>query len=533
MATGITPNKLTFSFAEAATFRHDGKKIDLAKAADTLVVKDKDGNDKTITGFKAENGTFFHLKKGADGKQKIQVYGTPEQLAASNLQVRNGDITRARFGDERFVAKDPFQARSFEIKPDMLADRDQFAASYNLRAQTSLTVGSTQKPAEADLTEQLLKDGIEFDRKAGERRMSERLSRPPSEDLRPLGEQTSVARRASFDGRVTAERPIAPRAGLEGGAGLAINQSTTQSTTQVSSSTTDDDLLSRIDAETAPPDGVASSRFATDLSAADNLSAEAFQLPEDARITLDNKALLADQPGLSSYFGPAHPETADLRERLTGLLAARAGRPAPPGSTPLDFLNDGSFTVGQLKQLTEALSLGMGIDEPVRQRPAEVLAQLGRQPVTTLADGNCLFASLAHSFDTGDSMDREAALDQRRELLAAFQQAKPYPEQLRTIAGEGARNVEFVESVLRQGLDGGEVNAEGWGGPESLKLAAMKNNRPIVTITPEGCQVFGTRGEMKRFEPEQLDQLKARYQELDDPVVLTLEGFHWQATEPV
>ena len=53
--------KLTFSYQRAPTFIHHEKKVDLASASDTINIQGKDGKTKTITGFQADNGTFFRL----------------------------------------------------------------------------------------------------------------------------------------------------------------------------------------------------------------------------------------------------------------------------------------------------------------------------------------------------------------------------------------------------------------------------------------------------------------------------------------
>jgi hypothetical protein len=131
-------------------------------------------------------------------------------------------------------------------------------------------------------------------------------------------------------------------------------------------------------------------------------------------------------------------------------------------------------------------------------------------------------------------MDRDAALEQRQQLKDVFQIAKRNHAQIELIAGRAdAKSIDRVDGVLSAGLGGERVDADGWGGPESLKLAAMQSNRPIVTVSDEGVQIFDPRGGVTRFEASAIESFRAVYDGLDAPVVLMLKGFHWQATAPL
>jgi hypothetical protein len=495
MATTLNPDKLSFGFADAASFRYAGKQINLAKADDELKVLDKHGNEKTIKGFQAADGTFFRLKKTAEGRHQIDVYGTPEQLARSNLQVRGGDITRARFGDDRYRKPDPsgLAPRDFELNGIDSKDIQAFVSAYGLsrRGGAALSAGPVSTPvsspalsqaADDDLTDELLKKRLDEDRQQAERRMSEASARNRADRLADeapgVGRRHSVARNPS--GEVSQQSVPTPTGSLF-----------------------------------------------EDISERD----VPFEWTADTRIDTSNRDALAAHPGLGSYFTDPDPSFRDLLSRH---LALRFGHPEPsPGASPIDYLGDGSMTLGELTQLIDGLSVAMAAEAP-RQRPAEVLAALGRTPIDTLDDGNCLFAALAHGLSEGDSRDYQSAIGQRRALLAAFEQAIPDPDQVTRIAGRAdTTSIERVRSTLSRGLDGGPVDADGWGGEEAIKLAAMKYNRTIITVSDQDTRLFDPRGEVTIYVAAARDALIQAAAQIEDPVMLMIQGFHWQATESV
>ncbi len=441
MAT-VNPDKLSFNFAQAANFRYAGKTVNLEKAADTITVKDKNGQDKVIKGFQADDGTFFRLKKTADGKHQIDVYGTPEQLARSNLQVRGGEVTRARFGDERFRKVDPdlFSHRDFEFHGSMMADRDEFAKLHGLKrkVQAGLDAGGPLPPA------------------------------PSLSAGGPLPE---------------AKQPE----------------------------------------DNSPP-----------ATTAAQTPEESSTLPElvwdETPIDLGNREALKHHVGYGNFFSSLDPV---FNDRLASYFAVLTGHEQPPPGTPaLELLDDGQLTFGDVKAAVDQLSVPMG--SVARQNPASVLADLGRQPVATLADGNCLYAALAHTLDGADPMDPDAALGQRQALREVFNFAQGQPDQVARIAGRNdARSIERVNQVLSAGLGGERVTADGWGGEESLKLAAMKYQRTLVTVSDEDIRIFDPNGGMTRFEPSQLEDFRSQYDQLSAPAVLMLKGFHWQATQAI
>ncbi len=124
--------KLTFSYQRAPTFIHHEKKVDLASASDTINIQGKDGKTKTITGFQADNGSFFRLKQRAEGGFNVIAYGTEKSLASYNFAVKNGDLTKARFDGERFKKAD-FAPRELSVKGDSLADPKGFASAHGLK----------------------------------------------------------------------------------------------------------------------------------------------------------------------------------------------------------------------------------------------------------------------------------------------------------------------------------------------------------------------------------------------------------------
>jgi ubiquitin C-terminal hydrolase len=109
--------KIGFHFESAnASLKIDGQKVNLDGDKDFMVVTGKDGNLKTIEGFLAKNGTFFQVKKGQQGGVDIIVRGSPEQLTSYNFRVKNGSVTKAKYGEDRFIPKEKPPASSFEIK---------------------------------------------------------------------------------------------------------------------------------------------------------------------------------------------------------------------------------------------------------------------------------------------------------------------------------------------------------------------------------------------------------------------------------
>jgi hypothetical protein len=346
MATAPNLNKLSFGFAEAAAFRYAGKTVELAKAGNEIKVLDKHGNEKTIKGFQAPDGTFFRLKKTAEGRHQIDVYGTPEQLARSNLQVRGGDITRARFGDDRYRKPDPggLAPRDFELNGIDSKDIQAFADAYGLsrRGGAALSAGPnspavsgtnpSQEPDE-DLSEALLKKTLDDDRQQAGRRMSEASSRTRANSL--FEEGRSADRRHSVGSR-------------------------------------------------APSEASRGSNPVAGGSLFDSIVDAPLSWTDDTRIDRSNRDALVDHPGLGAYFTEPDPS---FRELLSRHLALRSGQALPaPGTSPLDYLADGSMTLGELTQLIDGLSVAMAAEAP-RQRPVEILDALGRRPIETLDDG--------------------------------------------------------------------------------------------------------------------------------------------------
>ncbi len=131
---GNQANKLTFNFKDRPEFRSDGKKVDLQKATDELKVIGKDGQEKTVKGFKGADGLFYALKDRTNngGGWQIDVYGEPAQLNKQKFTVQGGDITRARFGDVRYrKPEDEIEPKSFGVSGTN--NPDTFAAAYGLQ----------------------------------------------------------------------------------------------------------------------------------------------------------------------------------------------------------------------------------------------------------------------------------------------------------------------------------------------------------------------------------------------------------------
>ena len=121
-------DKLTFSFKGPVTVRIGNQVVDLEKHATAFDYDGRaSGKSDQLKGFDAGNGTFFRLKKKADGAVDVIVYGKPEALAKYQFKVGNGDLSKARFaGAGEFRSAAP-QARDFSINAGDLAaaSRDQ------------------------------------------------------------------------------------------------------------------------------------------------------------------------------------------------------------------------------------------------------------------------------------------------------------------------------------------------------------------------------------------------------------------------
>jgi hypothetical protein len=530
MAT-INPSKLTFTFAEAASFRYDGKSIDLSKATDQITVKDKHGNDKKITGFQAADGTFFRLKKTADGKHQIDVYGTPEQLAGSNLQVRGGDVTRARFGEERLrkTGTDPFKPRNFHVDGSQFKDMDTFAAAHGLaiRQDRTLDAGQPKKDAsqgpaqgqppdqEDDLLADLLANRIEVDRNES-RRMSERLDRRDADRL--IEEGDSRASRLSVGARPQRSPDLTGSA--QAGSAPAEIPTATQSVANahlevhgaINDSMESTNSLKQTEIVEAGPDAAVS------------------KLTDDTPIDSSQHGAVFNHAGYGDFF--VNPD-ADFLDRLSGYLALMTGQPRPaPGTPPLSLLDKGQLTFGQLTKAIDRLSVHLGSEGP-RQDPKQLLGELGLKTRPTLSDGNCLYAALAHHLEGSDSLSRSGAQNLRRELHTQFLgMQRGSSDAHKVITGRGEQvDIDRVNQTLLAGLDGKPVDADGWGGEESLKLAAMGSGRTVVTVSDEDMRIFDPQGGMKSFSIDQRAAFKEAVAGLANPVVLSLQGYHWEATE--
>lgn len=86
-------DRIAFSFKNTPNLTIKGKKIDLARASDTMKLP----NGKTIKGFRADDGTFFQLKKKGTGENattQVIVRGEAAKLRNWNFKVRNGALSK-------------------------------------------------------------------------------------------------------------------------------------------------------------------------------------------------------------------------------------------------------------------------------------------------------------------------------------------------------------------------------------------------------------------------------------------------------
>jgi len=130
-------DRVSFSFKGIPTLTVKGQKVDLSKSQDTLKLP----NGKTIKGFRADDGTFFQLKKKGSGDSatnQIIVHGEKANLAKWNFKVRGGALTKFRFADgQRFRAGQ----QNFQKEKTFTFDRTFKPADHGLGAYHSKKTG--------------------------------------------------------------------------------------------------------------------------------------------------------------------------------------------------------------------------------------------------------------------------------------------------------------------------------------------------------------------------------------------------------
>ena len=89
-------DSISFAFkGTAPSLTVKGTKVNLATSTDTLKLP----NGKTITGFKADDGTFFQLKKKDSGGSEIVIHGEKANLKNWNFKVKGGALSKMSLAD--------------------------------------------------------------------------------------------------------------------------------------------------------------------------------------------------------------------------------------------------------------------------------------------------------------------------------------------------------------------------------------------------------------------------------------------------
>ena len=89
-------DSISFAFkGTAPSLTVKGTKVNLATSTDTLKLP----NGKTISGFKADDGTFFQLKKKQSGGSEIVIHGEKANLKNWNFKVKGGALSKMSLAD--------------------------------------------------------------------------------------------------------------------------------------------------------------------------------------------------------------------------------------------------------------------------------------------------------------------------------------------------------------------------------------------------------------------------------------------------
>ena len=473
-----TANKLTFQFDQKASFKLDGKKIDLAKATDQLTFVGKNGQEKTVKGFQGKDGLFYALREDKSGNgYHINVYGEPAALGKQQFSVRGGDVSKARFDGVRYFKNDASSA-DFTIEKGLANKVDDFAKAFGLSrrdAGHSLSVGSSATPrttrsAKQD-EEELLKGLTEAKSKAkGEEKRRLSVLGPPPEPLdlaainhidaqsRPRSMSVGAPKRPPDSAR-PAGQPVSQQGdskAADGTAGLSSSSPLQGSQAAINGSTTDDSSSMASTQGSANRDG-------------------------GIRTTAED---------LSDEIGDTQPSLADT------IFTARGLQILP--------------TLSGEKNLLAALSGSVGGGNSLGAEGADAQSQLLKNKLD-----NLLNVSKESARGGPDAIDGLLG-GQDRYVLQRLGQ-KLDPSVLVDAIGPDL-DFEDIENRAEDGL---------------LKLAAMAHNRSVVTIDDNSARIFSPDGNSTEFSSEnQLSAFNEKFDGLKFPIVLTKSGTDWQAVGP-
>ena len=469
-----TANKLTFQFDQKASFKLDGKKIDLAKATDQLTFVGKNGQKKTLNGFQGKDGLFYALRKDKTGDgYHINVYGEPAALGKQQFSVRGGDVSKARFDGVRYFKNDASSA-DFTIEKGLANKVDDFAKAFGLSrrdAGHSLSVGSSATPrttrsAKQD-EEELLKGLTEAKSKAkGEEKRRLSVLGPPPEPLdlaainhidaqsRPRSMSVGAPKRPPDSAR-PAGQPVSQQGdskAADGTAGLSSSSPLQGSQAAINGSTTDDSSSMASTQGSANRDG-------------------------GIRTTAED---------LSDEIGDTQPSLADTiftEQRLQALP-----------------------TLSGEKSLLAALSGSAANGVPTDSAGADAEGQVLQHTLRDLYSKPNSAKDMIRRLGGGNNPEVLQRLDQRLDPSVSI--------------GTSASELEpgEIEKLAEDGL---------------LKLAAMAHNRSVVTIDGNSARIFSPDGTYTEFSSEnQLSAFNEKFKDLAFPIVLTKSGTNWQAVGP-
>ena len=556
-------NKLTFQFDNKASFKLDGKKIDLEKNATEQVVLGKDGKEKTIKGFKAADGLIYSMKKTQDGKFKISVYGEPEALAKQRFSVRGGDISGARFGDLRLVNDKP-GAGTFSIDPGSDADRiGSFAKTFGLHERANLDVGAaptTGNNTATVLAEKKRKEKLEEE---AQTHLKKGPQKKASENDEPVlsvstGKTTaindSVLDSASSSSSIlspdtaSSTAPDTSNAKPSNGPTSATGEARTdklsggpQSPSLAVRDENDSDLYALMDEIAA-----AKAEMTRWLGANTNIKStiekgldERLALVEE-ELTLRHQIIDLDAPVTDETIAILKAqkdnswirhEASDLATQLESLGQAslddylKTSRKGRDAIAKLEELRHGVIRIAtsRFEHAERANSNRSGLSVP------NMLSSVNRKVQDVKGDGHCQFHSFAHAEGKTDFNSVGASDDQRKALLKTL--ASLSPDQARLLA-ESSLVLADTYRILRLGMGQDTVGSGGWGRREHLQLKAIQAKRPVVAFTPGSaviCQPDGHFSELK--DKPSIDAALAQMKKDPEPLYILHNGQdHWQST---
>ena len=548
MAT-INPSsahKLTIQYDSKPTFKHEGKAIDLEKATQELSFTGKDGKTKTVKGFEGSDGLFYALKQTKDGGWHINIYGEPQKLSQQQFKVNNGEVSRARFGTERFI-KDETAAPakgSFDLKPAELASPEDFAKKFALnRRGPSLNSSAPASPSQQSSPPLV----------------------PPSAS--PATSNTSAA--TSNTSAATSNTSPA-------------TSNTSPATSNTSASSPPPDTIKSTQAEVTtsvagygPTSQLPAAPLAPALEVRDPRDSDLHALMDEianakaemtqwlgansalkSRIAkgLDDRLALVKEE-LTQRHQIIDPDAPVNDQTITILKAQRANlwireeaqtlnmAVNQRGYASLDDLLKSTARIGDASELLDSLHYKVVMQQADQIDAAAhaqnqsslsmrgMLSSVNRRIQDVRGDGHCQFHSFAHAAGTADFNSVDASDAERKTLLTTL--ASLTPDQLARIAKS---DLELADTyrILRTGIGQKSVGSDGWGRREHLQLKAIQTQRPVIALTPTSavvCQPDGTFEELKDMPA--FNAARQRLGTSPEPLYIVHNGRdHWQSTEP-